>query len=91
MYIFSFISFKCFTGAQVGQLPCLQITGAVTDFGRQMLFDTKTEVQSHYTIANGYQADAVVIYGDTGRPTSTHTAHAAHASNRAIMSDLTIC
>uniref|UniRef100_A0A8C1I0K9 DNA polymerase n=2 Tax=Cyprinus carpio TaxID=7962 RepID=A0A8C1I0K9_CYPCA len=54
-----------FTGAQVGKLPCLEISQSVTGFGRQMIEQTKQLVESTYTIANGYQADAKVIYGDT--------------------------
>lgn len=54
-----------FTGAQVGKLPCLEISGSVTAYGRTMIEKTKSEVESHYTIANGYENDAVVIYGDT--------------------------
>jgi DNA polymerase delta subunit 1 len=54
-----------FTGAQVGKLPCLEISGSVTAYGRTMIELTKQEVESKYTIANGYENDAVVIYGDT--------------------------
>ncbi|CAB1350068.1 unnamed protein product, partial [Coregonus sp. 'balchen'] len=80
-----------FTGAQVGKLPCLEISqvstlpsllkvsgskwklgpgpqasgASVTGFGRQMIEQTKQLVESKYTISNGYQADAKVIYGDT--------------------------
>uniref|UniRef100_A0A672YHQ5 DNA polymerase n=1 Tax=Sphaeramia orbicularis TaxID=375764 RepID=A0A672YHQ5_9TELE len=54
-----------FTGAQVGKLPCLEISQSVTGFGRQMIERTKQLVESKYTISNGYTADAKVIYGDT--------------------------
>ncbi|KAK3552421.1 hypothetical protein QTP86_011655 [Hemibagrus guttatus] len=54
-----------FTGAQVGKLPCLEISQSVTGFGRQMIEQTKQLVESKYTIANGFPADARVIYGDT--------------------------
>lgn len=54
-----------FTGATVGKLPCLEISMSVTAYGRQMIDATKKEVESHYTIANGYGHDAEVIYGDT--------------------------
>lgn len=54
-----------FTGAQVGKLPCLEISQSVTGFGRQMIEQTKQLVESRYTISNGCQADAKVIYGDT--------------------------
>ena len=52
-------------GAQVGKLPCLEISGSVTAFGRMMIDKSKTFVEEHFTVANGYPADATVIYGDT--------------------------
>ncbi|XP_046862075.1 DNA polymerase delta catalytic subunit-like [Xenia sp. Carnegie-2017] len=54
-----------FTGAQVGRLPCLQISSSVTAFGRMMIERTKELVEEKFTIANGYKHDAKVIYGDT--------------------------
>lgn len=54
-----------FTGAQVGKLPCLEISQSTTAFGRNMIEFTKNQVESLYTIANGYEHDAKVIYGDT--------------------------
>ncbi|KAK4320604.1 hypothetical protein Pmani_008540 [Petrolisthes manimaculis] len=54
-----------FTGAQVGKLPCLEISQSVTAFGRQMIATTKDEVEKKYTIENGYKFNAEVIYGDT--------------------------
>ena len=54
-----------FTGATVGKLPCLEISMSVTAYGRQMIEQTKTAVESRYTIANGYEHDAEVVYGDT--------------------------
>lgn len=54
-----------FTGATVGKLPCLEISMSVTAYGRQMIDATKREVEKQYTISNGYQHDAEVIYGDT--------------------------
>jgi DNA polymerase delta subunit 1 len=54
-----------FTGAQVGKLPCLEISGSVTAFGRDMIETTKTHVEQKYTVANGCKWDAKVIYGDT--------------------------
>jgi len=54
-----------FTGATVGQLPCLAIASSVTNYGRQLLERTKEKCESHYTVANGYKHDAVVVYGDT--------------------------
>ena len=54
-----------YTGAQVGQLPCLQISSSVTAYGRLMIEDTKNQVESFYCIKNGFPADSIVIYGDT--------------------------
>ncbi|KAF8937609.1 delta DNA polymerase [Dissophora ornata] len=54
-----------FTGATVGKLPCLQISSSVTAYGRVMIERTKQEVESIYTVANGYKHTAEVIYGDT--------------------------
>jgi DNA polymerase delta subunit 1 len=54
-----------FTGATVGQLPCLEISASVTAYGRQMIDHTKQMVESHYSLANGFSHDAQVIYGDT--------------------------
>ncbi|KAK2170976.1 hypothetical protein NP493_1118g00000 [Ridgeia piscesae] len=54
-----------FTGAQVGKLPCLEISQSVTAFGRMMIEQTKQVVEEKYTIQNGYEHDAKVIYGDT--------------------------
>ena len=53
------------TGATVGKLPCLAIASSVTSYGRQMIEKTKEEVERRFTIANGYEHDAQVIYGDT--------------------------
>ncbi|CAL8087292.1 unnamed protein product [Orchesella dallaii] len=54
-----------FTGAQVGKLPCLEISQSVTAFGRMMIEQTKNEVEKKYCVENGYAHDAKVIYGDT--------------------------
>jgi len=54
-----------FTGATVGQLPCLEISATVTAYGREMIERTKAEVERIYTVANGYEHDALVVYGDT--------------------------
>ena len=54
-----------FTGATVGQLPCLAIASSTTSYGRTLLEKTKEYVESHYTVENGYDADAEVVYGDT--------------------------
>jgi DNA polymerase delta subunit 1 len=53
------------TGATVGKLPCLAIASSTTAYGRQMIEKTKEEVEKRYTIANGFEHDAQVIYGDT--------------------------
>nr|XP_005905083.1 PREDICTED: DNA polymerase delta catalytic subunit [Bos mutus] len=54
-----------FTGAQVGRLPCLEISQSVTGFGRQMIEKTKQLVETKYTVENGYSTSAKVVYGDT--------------------------
>lgn len=54
-----------FTGATVGQLPCLEISSSVTSYGRQMIEHTKRLVEERFTIVGGYQYDAEVVYGDT--------------------------
>merc|ERR1719245_2789983 len=54
-----------FPGAQVGKLPCLEISQSVTAFGRMMIEFTKNEVEGKYNRAAGAEHDAVVIYGDT--------------------------
>jgi DNA polymerase delta subunit 1 len=54
-----------FTGATVGQLPCLPIASSVTSYGRQLLERTKAYVEKNFTKANGYEHDAIVVYGDT--------------------------
>ncbi|KFD71153.1 hypothetical protein M514_05004 [Trichuris suis] len=54
-----------FTGAQVGKLPCLEISQSTTAFGRMMIDRTKEEVEAHFKKSNGYPANAKVIYGDT--------------------------
>lgn len=54
-----------FTGATVGVLPCLEISSSVTAFGRTMIEHTKNMVEAKYTVANGFEHDAQVIYGDT--------------------------
>lgn len=53
------------TGATTGKLPCLEIASSTTSFGRKMIEKTKEEVEKKYTIANGYEHDAQVVYGDT--------------------------
>jgi DNA polymerase delta subunit 1 len=54
-----------FTGAQIGQLPCLNISSSVTAYGRQMIEATKHSVETQFSPSNGYASQAQVIYGDT--------------------------
>ncbi|XP_042438291.1 DNA polymerase delta catalytic subunit [Zingiber officinale] len=54
-----------FTGATVGQLPCLEISSSVTSYGRQMIEHTKKMVEEKFTTSGGYDHNAEVIYGDT--------------------------
>ena len=54
-----------FTGATVGQLPCLPIASSVTAYGRDLLLGTRTFVETNYTVANGCKYNAEVVYGDT--------------------------
>ena len=41
------------------------LMGAVTGWGRWMIGVSKEIAESHFTKANGYEADAYVVYGDT--------------------------
>lgn len=54
-----------FTGAQVGQLPCLPISSSVTAYGREMIEATKKYVLDKFNKDNGYEFNSQVIYGDT--------------------------
>lgn len=54
-----------FTGALNGPLPCLEVAGAVTAYGREMIQATKRLVEKQFTQGNGYACDAEVLYGDT--------------------------
>jgi len=54
-----------FTGATVGQLPCVPIASSVTSYGRVLLERTKAFVEEEFTKAQGYDHDAIVVYGDT--------------------------
>ncbi|KAK9705310.1 hypothetical protein RND81_07G047200 [Saponaria officinalis] len=53
-----------FTGATVGELPCLEISSSVTSYGRLMIEHTKKLVEEKFTVG-GYEHNAEVIYGDT--------------------------
>ncbi|KAK9997013.1 hypothetical protein SO802_021699 [Lithocarpus litseifolius] len=54
-----------FTGATIGQLPCLEISSSVTSYGREMIEHTKKLVEDKFTMLGGYEHNAEVIYGDT--------------------------
>ncbi|KAH6791361.1 DNA polymerase delta subunit 1 [Perilla frutescens var. frutescens] len=54
-----------FTGATIGQLPCLEISSSVTSYGRQMIEHTKKLVEEKFTVLGGYEHNAEIIYGDT--------------------------
>ncbi|KAL8431086.1 hypothetical protein ACSSS7_005491 [Eimeria intestinalis] len=54
-----------YTGATVGQLPCLEVATSITCFGRDMIEYTKRRVEELYTRENGYETNALVVYGDT--------------------------
>ncbi|XP_020676528.1 DNA polymerase delta catalytic subunit [Dendrobium catenatum] len=54
-----------FTGATIGQLPCLEISSSVTSYGRQMIEHTKKLVEERFTTLADYEHNAQVIYGDT--------------------------
>ena len=42
-----------FTGATVGQLPCVPIASSVTSYGRNLLLETRSFVEGTYTIEKG--------------------------------------
>ncbi|EJD34100.1 putative delta DNA polymerase [Auricularia subglabra TFB-10046 SS5] len=54
-----------FPGASFGHLPCTDISSTTTAYGREMIAKTKSVVEDHYRIENGFEHDARVIYGDT--------------------------
>lgn len=54
-----------FTGTGGGQLPEFAISESVTAYGRDMIETTKNAIQDHYCKTNGYEYDALVIYGDS--------------------------
>lgn len=51
------------TGALKGMFPDLDISASVTAFGRIMIESVKALVESHYTKANGFDHDAIIVYG----------------------------
>ena len=46
-------------------LPCTALAATITAIGRELLAHTITAIQQHYSVANGFHADAAVVYGDT--------------------------
>ncbi|KAL0350386.1 UNVERIFIED_CONTAM: DNA polymerase delta catalytic subunit [Sesamum radiatum] len=50
-----------FTGATVGQLPCLEISSSVTSYGRQMIEHTKKLVEDKFTVLGGYEHNAETL------------------------------
>jgi DNA polymerase delta subunit 1 len=54
-----------FTGAAVGQLPCIEISQSTTAFGREMIAETKRLIEDNFNKKMNYTHDAQVIYGDT--------------------------
>ena len=54
-----------FTGATVGQLPCVPIASSVTSYGRNLLLETRTFVEATYNVKNGAKYNSDVVYGDT--------------------------
>jgi len=54
-----------FTGATVGQLPCVPIASSVTSYGRQLLEKTKAFIEENFTRSHGFEHNAQVVYGDT--------------------------
>ncbi|KAF3652214.1 DNA polymerase delta catalytic subunit [Capsicum annuum] len=55
-----------FTGATVGQLPCLEISSSVTSYGRQMIEHTKKLVEDKFTVLGGYEHNAEDFNNLTG-------------------------
>ena len=49
-----------FTGATVGQLPCVPIAASTTSYGRNLLLETCSFVEKTYTIENGFSSNAEV-------------------------------
>jgi DNA polymerase elongation subunit (family B) len=54
-----------FTGTSAGVLPCQEISASVTAYGRMLIEETTVGVETYFSVKNGYEHDAVVIYGDT--------------------------
>ncbi|KAL8541954.1 hypothetical protein ACS0TY_002988 [Phlomoides rotata] len=56
-----------FTGATIGQLPCLEISSSVTSYGRQMIEHTKKLVEDKFTVLGGYEHKAEVYCNNHSR------------------------
>lgn len=54
-----------FTGATNGFLTCIGISSSVTSFGRHHIGETKSLVESKFSMACGYEHNSRVVYGDT--------------------------
>lgn len=54
-----------FTGSPTGQLPCIEISQSTTAFGREMISQTKSIIESTFNGDHGYGFNSQVIYGDT--------------------------
>lgn len=70
-----------FTGAQVGKLPCLEISASTTAYGREMIDRTKSLVETLYegaTVLYG-DTDSVMIRCATGSETASDAARIAAA------------
>jgi DNA polymerase elongation subunit (family B) len=64
-----------FTGAVAGHLPCIPISASVTAFGRDMIMAAAKTVKEEFTIQNGYEHDADVIYGGKNTHAQLTTRH----------------
>ena len=60
-----------YCGVTNGYMPCWPIAAVTTTVGRELIHKTKELVETMYTTKNGYDADAKVVYGDTGMFTYT--------------------
>lgn len=73
-----------FTGATVGQLPCLAISSSVTSYGRTMIASAKAAVEATYTVANGYPANAQVR-NDSVMLTTCRSSSVSEAARRPLL------
>lgn len=54
-----------FTGAKTSRLPCYEIAGSVTGYGREYIKKVSAFLEKTFTVENGYPGNAKVVYGDT--------------------------